>query len=64
MSAISPRLLRDLWWALRALTGDDAYDRYVEHLRTAHPDREPLDRRRFYVLDQQRRFSGGPTRCC
>lgn len=64
MNASARKLLRNLWRALRTLSGDDAYERYVEHLRCTQPGHEPLDRCRFYVLEQQRRFSGGPTRCC
>lgn len=52
------------WHALRAITGDDAYERYLAHQSREHPDERPLDRRAFYVREQERRFSGGPTRCC
>jgi len=52
-----------LWRAVRAVSGDDAYERYAAHERSHHPEREPMDRRTFYVTEQQRRFSG-PTRCC
>ena len=56
--------LARLWRALRSISGDDAYERYLAHHRHAHPGAPPLDRRRFYVQEQERRFSGGPTRCC
>ena len=56
--------LARLWRALRSISGDDAYERYLAHQRREHPHDQPLDRRRFYVLEQERRFSGGPTRCC
>jgi uncharacterized short protein YbdD (DUF466 family) len=51
-----------VWRTLRAITGDDAYERYAEHERSHR--RTPLDRRAFYVTEQDRRFSSGPTRCC
>ena len=53
-----------LWRGLRAVSGDDAYERYVAHERAHHPDRQPMDRRAFYLAEQHRRFSSGPTRCC
>jgi uncharacterized short protein YbdD (DUF466 family) len=56
--------LAAFWRAVRSVTGDDAYERYAAHERAHHPEREPMDRRTFYVTEQHRRFSGGPTRCC
>lgn len=56
--------LTRFWRALRSISGDDAYERYLAHHHRAHPRDEPLDRQRFYVQEQERRFSGGPTRCC
>jgi uncharacterized short protein YbdD (DUF466 family) len=52
------------WRGVRAVSGDDAYERYAAHERAHHPERKPMDRRTFYVTEQHRRFSGGPTRCC
>lgn len=52
------------WYALRTITGDDAYERYLAHQSRVHANERPLDRRSFYVREQERRFSGGPTRCC
>lgn len=51
------------WATVRALSGDDAYDRYLAHQRSHHPGCEPLSRRAFYLQDQQRRWSG-VSRCC
>jgi len=56
--------LASLWRAFRTIVGDDAYDRYAEHVRTHHPEQQLLDRRCFYLREQERRFSAGPTRCC
>lgn len=58
------RLLTRAWRALRTLTGDDAYQRYVEHLRRVHAGAPPLDAATFYREQAERRFSGGPSRCC
>ncbi len=57
-------LLTRAWRALRQLSGDDAYERYLAHQREAHPHEPQLDRRAFYEREQERRFSSGPTRCC
>lgn len=51
------------WNFLRALATDDAYERYVAHHREAHGDAKPLDRRAFYLRQQQRKWSG-VQRCC
>jgi len=52
------------WWNfLRTLATDDAYERYLEHQRRAHPDAPPLDRRTFYLREQHRKWSG-VQRCC
>jgi uncharacterized short protein YbdD (DUF466 family) len=67
LSAAAERLLRwprRTWQALRVLSGDAAYDRYLEHCREHHPDAQPLDRRAFYLREQERRYSEGPTSCC
>jgi len=52
------------WRLLRSLSGDDAYERYLEHSRCHPPGSVRLDRRGFYLREQERRFSGGPTSCC
>lgn len=52
------------WALIRALSGDDAYERYLEETRALGPDQgPPLDRKRFEHLRVQRRWSG-ITRCC
>jgi uncharacterized short protein YbdD (DUF466 family) len=57
--------LRSLWRALRTLTGDDAYERYLEHWRAAHSDASaaPLDRAAFCREEQRRKWEG-VRRCC
>jgi uncharacterized short protein YbdD (DUF466 family) len=52
------------WRALRSLSGDDAYERYLQHLHEHHDGSAALDRRAFYLREQERRFNGGPTSCC
>lgn len=53
------------WSALRELTGDDAYERYLAHWRAHHAsrDRAPLDRATFCREEQRRKWEG-VRRCC
>jgi len=55
--------IRRLWSALRRVSGDDAYERYLVHWRTHHAGAAPLDRKGFYVAEQERKWSG-VRRCC
>ncbi len=52
-----------LWSALRAASGDDAYERYRAHQAARHADEPALSRRAFYE-DAQRRKWSGVSRCC
>jgi uncharacterized short protein YbdD (DUF466 family) len=55
--------LRSFWKFVRELATDDAYERYLQHHRKAHADAVPLDRRAFYLRQQQSKWSG-VKRCC
>jgi len=55
--------LRRLWAGLRAVTGDDAYERYLEHRCLRHPGEGALDRRAFCRAELERRWTQ-PSRCC
>lgn len=48
---------------LRQLTGDDAYERYLAHHQQYHAGQALLDRRAFYLAEQQRKWNG-VKRCC
>lgn len=52
-----------LWRYLRRVSGDDAYERYVEHLRSCHPDATPLSAGDFYRRRHEEKWSR-PSRCC
>jgi len=55
--------LRALLALLRRASGDDAYERFVAHRRTAHPG-EPLpSRREFWCSEVERKWQG-VNRCC
>lgn len=56
------RLKRWLRWDEFGMRG--AYARYVAHFRHHHPEAEPPTYEAFYLEEQQRRWSGGPRRCC
>jgi uncharacterized short protein YbdD (DUF466 family) len=51
------------WQALRALLGDDAYERYLAHHHRRHPGRAPLAPADFYRGELDRRWSR-VNRCC
>jgi uncharacterized short protein YbdD (DUF466 family) len=56
------RLLRD---ALASALGAPDYAAYLEHERTHHPGRVPLEYAEFFRKRQLRRYGGdGPPRCC
>jgi uncharacterized short protein YbdD (DUF466 family) len=61
----SLRAMRSLWRSLRALTGDDAYERYLAHWRKhhAHEGGEPPDRKSFFQAELERKWAG-VKRCC
>ena len=53
-------LLTATWRGFREVSGDLAYDRYLEH--TAGGPR--LSREEHYLDTLRRRYSSGPNRCC
>ena len=56
-------LSRILWRAIRRLSGDDGYERYLAHHAASHPDAPALPRRTWFALQQQQKWSG-IKRCC
>jgi uncharacterized short protein YbdD (DUF466 family) len=55
--------IQHMWRWLRAATGDDAYERYVQHHADKHAGEPLLTRARFYEESQLRKWSG-VSRCC
>ncbi len=55
--------LRSLWQLVRELSTDAAYERYLAHHAARHSESTPLNRRDFYLREQQRKWSG-VNRCC
>lgn len=58
------RGLSVVWGALRRLSGDDAYERYLAHQRRVHAGCTPLDRDTFWRSELERRWGRGVQRCC
>jgi len=57
-------VLRGLRWYLREVTGESAYDRYVEAAPREHPGEPVLDRNAFERARQDHRDLHPPQRCC
>ncbi|MFZ0693984.1 MAG: CstA-like transporter-associated (seleno)protein [Alphaproteobacteria bacterium] len=62
------RRLRAIARWLRAVTGDDAYERYLEHWQRHRPiedgtNERPLGRREFFRRRENERWNG-VRRCC
>lgn len=56
-------VLRAGWAGLRQITGDDAFERYLERHTRLHPDVPPLTREEFYTSELDRKWCG-VNRCC
>ena len=55
---------RYLTQGLRLMVGVPDYDTYVAHMRSQHPDREPMSYEAFFRNRQDARYGGGTGRCC
>jgi len=55
--------LQTFWQGVRRLSGDDAYERYLEHRSTHHADEPPLTRTEFFRRWQDEQWRGA-RRCC
>jgi len=51
-------------WYLKEVSGESAYDRYVQHARLDHPDAVPLSRRAFERARQDALARRPQQRCC
>ena len=56
--------LAGLHWYLREVSGESAYDRYVDHLRRDHPGEPVMSRRDFERWRQDDRENNPRARCC
>ena len=48
----------------RTLAGVPDYERYVEHVRTQHPEEAPLTRDEFVRERLEERYARPGSRCC
>ncbi|CAG0948967.1 hypothetical protein MTYP_00062 [Methylophilaceae bacterium] len=59
--------LRKFWCAIRHLSGDDAYERYLKHYAEFHESTvdapPPLTRKEFFKYWQENKWKG-TNRCC
>jgi uncharacterized short protein YbdD (DUF466 family) len=60
-TAIGRTVAATVGW-LRAVSGDDAYERYLTHHAHTH-EGAPMGRRAFYEEREKRKWSG-VSRCC
>jgi uncharacterized short protein YbdD (DUF466 family) len=56
-------IFQSFWKAVRQLSGDDGYERYLAHHAAAHPGISPLSRGIWFANRQQQKWSG-INRCC
>ncbi|WP_052466870.1 YbdD/YjiX family protein [Mobilicoccus massiliensis] len=56
--------LDTLRWYVRGVTGADAYERYVEHLRRTHPDATIPTEKQFWRDKYDDMERNPKTRCC
>jgi uncharacterized short protein YbdD (DUF466 family) len=55
--------MRFAWWYLKEVSGENAYERYLERHRNTHPEKEPLKRGEFYRWRQDMLYSNPGSRC-
>ena len=51
------------WYFIRQVTGDDAYERYREHMLQAHPGQPVMTVSEYYRLRTEQKWNR-VTRCC
>lgn len=42
---------------LRGVTGDDAYEKYIAHMRANQPDETPMNERDFFRAQMEQKWS-------
>jgi uncharacterized short protein YbdD (DUF466 family) len=57
------RLVQTVWRFLRQASGDDAYERYREHMLAAHPGQPAMTRSAYYRFRMEQKWNR-ITRCC
>lgn len=57
------RILRSAWRFVRQVSGDDAYERYREHMLHAHAAQPAMTRKDYYRFRTEQKWNR-VTRCC
>ncbi len=57
------RTLKTIWQMVRHLSGDDAYERYLQHQAMHHQAETPLSKEAFFKQWQDEKWNG-IKRCC
>jgi uncharacterized short protein YbdD (DUF466 family) len=57
------RLLWHVWHFVREVSGDDAYERYLQHVTWFHPDLAPMSRSEHFKFRQEQKWDR-LSRCC
>jgi uncharacterized short protein YbdD (DUF466 family) len=57
------KAIKVFWQAIRQLSGDDAYERYLIHHAQHHVDAIPLSKKEFFKKWQDDKWRG-VKRCC
>jgi uncharacterized short protein YbdD (DUF466 family) len=57
------RLAGIAWRFLREVSGDDAFERYMDHMQRAHPSLPAMTRGQYYRFRTEQKWNR-TTRCC
>ena len=57
------RLLCSVWYFVRQVSGDDAYERYREHMLQTHAGQPAMTRSEYYRVRTEQKWNR-LTRCC
>jgi uncharacterized short protein YbdD (DUF466 family) len=57
-------LVRELWWYLREVSGESAYDKYLARVRRDRPGEPVMCRRDFERHRADKRGHDPGARCC
>ena len=55
--------LRYAWGYLKEISGENAYDRYLEVHERTHGDKAPMQRGEFYRARQDEKYNNPGSRC-
>ena len=55
--------LRSIWEYLKEISGENAYDRYLEVHAATHPGKAAMSRGEFYRWRQDEKYANPGSRC-